>query len=147
MRSSVRRSGSTVEVPSGGTGLEDDTFPDPPEDVLQPLYGSRRWSTADGGFSFAQSTPRERIGASEQERWSRGIDVSAVMRSPTRLDAAVRSRSPSTRGRGVQSPPERRRSPSSVRRLATIKLDSLDGNSVPLSTHLAKLDNCSHYYG
>jgi hypothetical protein len=52
-RSSVRRSGSTVEVPSGGTGLEDDTFPDPPEDVLQPLYGSRRWSTADGGLSFA----------------------------------------------------------------------------------------------
>jgi hypothetical protein len=69
------------------------------------------------------------------------------MRSPTRLDAAMRSRSPSTRGRGVQLPPERRRSPSSVRRLATIKLDSFDGNSVPLSTHLAKLDNCSHYYG
>jgi hypothetical protein len=92
-------------------------------------------------MSPPSSVPPSSVPSPASHRVSDGAPL-AVVEAPA---VAVRSLD-SARAPSPESCSSSRRV-SSPRRAATIRLGAFDGTSVPLETHLARMRNCSAYYG
>jgi hypothetical protein len=92
-------------------------------------------------MSPPSSVPPSSVPSPASHRVSDGAPL-AVVEAPA---VAVRSLD-DTRAPSPESCSSSRRV-SSPRRAATIRLGAFDGTSVPLETHLARMRNCSAYYG